>query len=180
MKEELTLTNTQREVLQIITKRATSPQRLVKRAGILLDYDQVRSQVEVAAQRKIHREMVARWLNRWEEYHETLEKTEHGSQESELSLGDYERAIKKILADAPRPGTPVTISEAQKQQILALATSAPEQEGVPLTHWTHETLAQEVVRKQIVPQISPSHLGRFLKECRITTAPKPVLGRSPH
>ena len=75
MKEELTLTNTQREVLQIITKRATSPQRLVKRAGILLDYDQVRSQVEVAAQRKINREMVARWLNRWEEYHETLEKT---------------------------------------------------------------------------------------------------------
>jgi putative transposase len=177
-KINLTMTATQREVLRIITKRTTNPQRLVMRAGILLDYDQRGSQVEVATQRQVNRKMVARWLTRWSQATETLEKREQAYQEKQLKLTAYEREIEQVLTDAPRPGTPPRITEAQKQQMLAMAAQSPEQVGIPLTNWSHQTLAKVVVAKQIVPQISPSHLGRLLKKSDLTTAPKPVLGTS--
>jgi hypothetical protein len=55
-----------------------------------------------------------------------------------------------------------------------------EDEGVPVTHWSHELLAQAVVGKGIVKTISAAQIGRFLKERSIATAPKPVLGTSQH
>jgi transposase len=175
-----TITPTQREVLRIITKRTTNPQQLVMRAGILLDYDQIGSQVEVAKQRQVNREMVARWLTRWSQATETREKLEQAYQEKQMKLTAYEREIEQVLADAPRPGTPPTITEAQKQQMIAMAAQSPEQAGVPLTNWTHQTLAKVVVTKQIVSKISPSHLGRLLKKGDPATAPKSVLGTSQH
>jgi putative transposase len=179
-KKKLSLTPTQHELLRTMTKRTTSPQRLVMRAGILLDYDQVGSQVEVALQRKVNREMVARWLTRWSQASETLGKLEQAYQEKKLTLAAYEREIESLLTDAPRPGTPPTFTEGQKQQIVAVAAQSPEQEGIPLTHWSHRTLAKVVIAKQIVPRISPSHLGRFLKEGHAATPSKSVLGTSQH
>jgi putative transposase len=92
----------------------------------------------------------------------------------------YRREIETILADAERPGAPATFTEEQKRQMIAVATRKPEDEGVPVTHWSHELLAQTVIDKGIVKTISPAHIGRFLKECGITTAPKSVLGASQH
>ena len=82
----------------------------------------------------------------------------------------YRRAIETVLSDAKRPGAPATFSEAQKQQIIAMAARKPEDEGVPVTNWSHEILAQAVVDKGIVQTISPAQIGRFLKE-RHTSAP---------
>jgi putative transposase len=92
----------------------------------------------------------------------------------------YRRELETILADAERPGAPATFTEEQKQQIIAVATRKPEDEGVPVTHWSHELLAQTAVDKGIVKTISPAQIGRFLKEGRITTAPKSVLGTPKH
>jgi len=78
----------------------------------------------------------------------------------------YCRELEAILADAERPGAPATFTEAQKQQIIAMAARKPEDEGIPVTHWSHEILAQTVVDKGIVKTISPAQIGRFLKERR--------------
>jgi hypothetical protein len=54
-------------------------------------------------------------------------------------------------------------SRAQKQQIIALASEAPEQAGVPVTNWSHGLLAQTVTTKGIAQSTSPAQVGRFLK-----------------
>jgi hypothetical protein len=92
----------------------------------------------------------------------------------------YRRKIESLLCDAPRPGTPATFSEAQKQQIIALASEAPEQAGVPVTHWSPGLLAQTVTTKGIVQSISPAQVGRFLKSSHPTATPQSVLGTSQH
>jgi putative transposase len=85
-----------------------------------------------------------------------------------------------LLSDAKRPGAPATFSEAQKQQIIALAASKPEDEGVPVTHWSHEILAQTVVDKGIVKTISAAQIGRFLKKGDSAASSQQVLGTSQH
>jgi putative transposase len=77
----------------------------------------------------------------------------------------YSQELEALLADAKRPGAPATFTEEQKRQILAVAARKPEDEGVPVTHWSHDLLAQRVIDKGIVKTISPAHIGRFLKEC---------------
>jgi putative transposase len=74
-----------------------------------------------------------------------------------------------MFADAPRPGAPATFTEEDKQNILALAAEEPEKADVPVTHWTHILLAKAVVDRGIVPAISSSRVGIFLKESHIAT-----------
>jgi hypothetical protein len=92
----------------------------------------------------------------------------------------YRREIETILADAEGPGAPTTKTSEQKRQIIAVATRKPEDEGVPVTDFCHELLAQTVGDLGIVKTISTAQIGRFLKERSITTTPKSVLGTSQH
>jgi hypothetical protein len=66
-----------------------------------------------------------------------------------------------MLTDAPRPGTPAPFPEEQQRPILAGAACNSEDEGVPLTHWSHDLLARTLVGKGLVKTISPAHIGRF-------------------
>lgn len=83
-----------------------------------------------------------------------------------------------MLEDADRPGAPATFTESQKQQIIAMATRKPEDEGVPVTHWSHDLLARTVVDKGIVTSISPAQIGRFLKGSHAAASSEPILGTS--
>jgi putative transposase len=87
-----------------------------------------------------------------------------------VSLTKYAHAIATLLSDAPRPGAPATFTEAEIQQIIAVATRRPEDEGVPVTHWSHEMLAQTVMEKGIVKTISAAQIGRFLKAGHLATS----------
>jgi transposase len=120
----------------------------------------------------VDRDTVYLWLSRWRSAQEDLDRLES----SELSAGLYRKKIEQLLCDAHRPGAPVTFSEAHKQQIIALASDSPEQAGVPVTHWSHELLAQAVITKGIVPSISPAQVGRFLKGGHFTAASQSLLG----
>jgi hypothetical protein len=48
-------------------------------------------------------------------------------------------------------------------QIVAVACEQPESSRRPISHWTPRELAQEVVKRGIVQEISPRSVGRFLK-----------------
>ena len=77
------------------------------------------------------------------------------------------RAIEAVLADEPRPGAPAKFSPEQVTQILAVACEPPEKSGRPITHWTAQELTDEVIRRGIVPSISPSQVSRYLREAAL-------------
>ncbi len=72
--------------------------------------------------------------------------------------------VAERLADAPRPGTPATFSAEQICAIVAMACEAPGESARPITHWTHQELADEALKRGIVASISPDSVGRFLKK----------------
>ena len=45
-----------------------------------------------------------------------------------------------------------------------MACEKPEESGRPVTHWTNREIADEVMKRGIVEQISPRHAARFLKK----------------
>lgn len=164
------LTPTQTKLITNLVHASTSPQCVVLRGSLILDYAQSGNKSSVATKYAVGRDTVRRWYQRWLSFQTELDRLETEHQAGTLSDTMYRREIENILADAPRPGAPTTFTEAQKQQIIAVATRKPEDEGVPVTHWSHELLAQTVGDKGIVKTISAAQIGRFLKE-RHTQAP---------
>jgi transposase len=72
-------------------------------------------------------------------------------------------AVPERLQDAPRPGTPATVSAEQWCQIIALACEPPEASGRPISHWTPRELADEACTRGMVATISKRHVGRFFQ-----------------
>ena len=77
--------------------------------------------------------------------------------------------VAERLADAPRPGTPATFTAEQICAIVAMACEPPADSERPMTHWTHQELADEAVKRGIVASISPDSVGRFLKKRRTSS-----------
>lgn len=88
--------------------------------------------------------MARLWRNRW------------------LELSEKNIPVVERLADAPRPGAPMTFSLEQMVQLFAIACEKPEDYGRPISHWTARELASEVVKLGIVTSISPRHVGRLM------------------
>jgi putative transposase len=164
--KKLTLTLTQTKLVTSLVHARTSPQCIVLRASLILDCAESGNKSRVATKYGVGRDTVRRWCQRWQSFEEELDQLETEHQAGTLSSTKYCRELEAILADAERPGAPATFTEAQKQQIIAMATRKPEDEGIPITHWSHEILARTVADKGIVKTISPAQIGRFLKERR--------------
>lgn len=165
------LTKTQHKLLTAITARHNSFQKLVSRAAIILEYDKSDNKDTTATNCCVTRDTVYRWINRFTAAQEELDQLELEYQAGCLSDARYERAIGAILYDAPRSGHPATFTEEQKQKIIALAAEKPETVGVPITHWTHKLLQDTIIDRGIVPTISSSQVGRFLKQSHLAAAP---------
>ena len=155
---KVSLTAGQRAILERLVRRATSPQRLVRRASIILAAAAGRNNDQIARQGGLAREMVQSWRNRWLAAAPRLAVAEvEGGTTAELT-----QQIVAVLADEPRAGAPPTFSAEQICQILALACESPAASGRPVTHWTPTELADEAVSRGIVPHISARTVGRFL------------------
>jgi len=72
--------------------------------------------------------------------------------------------VAERLEDAPRPGGPCRIGAAQVCRIIALACEAPATADRPISQWTGREIADEVVKRGIVPRLSPRHAARLLKK----------------
>ena len=118
--------------------------------------------------------MVRTWRNRWASATQRLGDIEAFC-EAEKPLAE---AITKVLMDIPRSGTPATFTPEQIVQIVAISLSEPEESGRPITSWTDRELADEAIKQQIVENISPRSVGRFLKSGGFKTASQPILAQS--
>src|SRR3954463_821040 len=103
---EVRLSTGQRAILERLGRRATSPQRLVRRATIILAAAAGRNNDQIARQGGLAREMVQSWRNRWLAAASRLALAEtEGATTAELT-----QQIIAVLADAPRAGVPPTFS----------------------------------------------------------------------
>jgi putative transposase len=147
----------EREQLVALIRARKTEQRLVLRARIILALAHGTNAPQVARQLGTTRTSVRLWRRYW------LERDG--------------RSVVERLADAERSGAPPTITAEQWCQIMAIACEAPERSGRPITHWTARELAEEAIARGVVRQISPRHVGRFLKSGRGEAAQNDVLAQ---
>lgn len=154
---KVVLSEKEQEELTRITKRHRSEQRVVLRARIILAAAQGQSNAQIARDLQVTVDTVRLWRDRWVGLQGIDVKT--------LSIAER-------LQDAPRPGVRPTITAEQRCQMAALACEAPSKAGRPISQWTGREIADEVIARGIVQQISPRHAARLLKKggCNRTAA----------
>ncbi len=103
----------------------------------------------------VGRNAVQHWREKWESHREERQVA--------AESGEPREAIARVLHDDYRSGAPATFTAEQVVQIIAVACEDPQTSGYPISHWTPKEVAQEVVKRGIVNQISIRQVGRFLK-----------------
>src|SRR5688500_4169258 len=160
-----------RGVLEHLARRHTSPQRLVRRLQVVLAAAAGHNNEEIARQFAFDRSTVRTWRTRWLALAPRLEAA--------ITAGGDDRLLARRVADtldhAPRSAAPRTCTAEQVVQIVALACEPPPGSDRPVSHWTPRELADEAVKRAIVPAISPRSVGRFLKRDPTPTPLESVL-----
>ena len=144
----LKLTEAEGAELEKLVKRHTVGQQIALRARIVLAAAEGKSNSQIATELQVSRQMVRLWRERW-------------LQLQPIPLAEL--SAEERLEDLPRPGAPAQITAAQRCQIEALACEQPEGSDRPISHWTGREIADEIVKRGIVAQISARHAGRLLK-----------------
>ncbi len=137
-----------RRDLELLVRRHGTPQQLALRGRIVLAAAEGLNNSQIARRERADVVTVRLWRGRW------------------LGLAPIELAdltVAERLADVPRPGRRATITAEQQCQIVALACEAPSRSDRPISQWTGREIADELVRRGIVEQISPRHAARLLK-----------------
>jgi putative transposase len=148
------LTSNEVQALHSLLRRHSTPQQLALRAHIVLLAAHGLNNGQIVRQLGVSRDMAQLWRKRW-----------LGLQPVPLE----ELSVEERLTDVPRLGRPARISAEAVCQIVALACEAPAESGRPISQWSSREIADEVLRRGIVEQISPRHAARLLK--RGTSSP---------
>ena len=139
MKEHIvSLTDGAREQLQQLVQSGTRPVRVVRRALVLLKSDEGFTDEEIVEHVGCSERMVRRVRQRF-----------------------CKEGVERALYDGPRSGAPASFTPRQRQQVVALACSAPPDGRV---RWTLELLCQHAAEQGIVESVSKSEVALWLKE----------------
>ena len=142
------LREAEQQGLEKLVKAHNTPQQIVLRASIILAAARGLNNEQVGRELQVGVDMVRHWRQRW-----------LAGQAIPLS----ELSVAERLHDVPRAGKPSAISADQLCQITALACEKPEQSERPISQWTGREIADEIMKRGIVTQISPRHAARLLK-----------------
>lgn len=154
------ITERQQPILIELSKSLTESQLVVQRATIVLRAFEGQLNEQIAVEICLGPGQVGVWRRRWQAAWEELTALECREPRR------LREAIREVLRDAPRSGSPGTFTAEQVTQILALACEPPEKSGRPITHWTRKELHAEVLKRGIA-QISESQVGRYLKQAAL-------------
>jgi transposase len=135
----------QREALEQLVRSGSTPQQLALRARIIVqaaDNIGVRASAEELG---VWPKTVRQWRKRWRE-------------------AAAEAPVAQRLADAPRSGAPATYTAEQICAIIAMTCEKPSDGERPISHWSQREIADEAIRRGLVPTMSQRSVGRFLKK----------------
>jgi transposase-like protein len=134
-----------REVLEQLVRTHSTPQQLAVRARIILHAaDGVRVRPS-ARELGVWPKTVRYWRKRWRQAPDG-------------------QVVPERLADAPRSGAPATFTPEQICAVLAMTCEKPSESERPISHWSQREIADEAIRRGLVPGISQRSVGRFLKK----------------
>lgn len=145
--DPLSLSEVERSELERLVRRHSISQQLALRGRIILEANTGQNNSQIARQLGTSVENVRAWRKRW-----------LGMQAAELA----DLSIQDRLSDMPRSGRKSQITAEQTCQLVALACEQPKER--PISQWTGRELADEVMRRGIINQISPRHAARLLKK----------------
>ena len=159
----------QGRLLEALVRRSTAPQRLVKRAQMILLLAAGKTFNQVARALGVLRQTVYKWGKRWRTQARRLAEVEAQACHNHV----LSRVLEGLLMDAYRAGKPATFSPEQIVKLIAVACERPQDCGRPITRWSSRELAAEMVKRGIVKTIARSTISQLLKEAKI----KPHLSR---
>jgi transposase len=145
------LTDAERQELEKLVKRHSTKQQIALRGRIVLAAAAGKGNAEIGRELQVSVDTARQWRQRWLDW-QAIPLTELSAEER--------------LQDLPRPGAPSHITADQLCQIAAMACAKPEQAGRPISQWTSREIADEIIQRGIIPQISPRHAARLLKRSR--------------
>ena len=155
--QPIAVTARQRGVLERIVRRETSPQRLVRRATLVLAAAAGATNAEAGRRAGVGAEGARPWRARWAGAGAALLAAEAEGDDRALAA-----VVAGGLADEPRSGAPAPFSPAQLCRLMALAGTPPAAVGRPSDRWTPRELADAAARRGVVGRLSPSTVRRFV------------------
>ena len=145
--DPLSLSELERTELKRLVRGHTTAQQVALRARIILEADAGKNNSQIARELSLSVETVRAWRKRWLAW-------------QSVALADL--SVHDRLSDVPRPGRRSQISAEQTCQLIAMACEQPKER--PISQWTGREIADEVMRRGIIKQISPRHAARLLKK----------------
>ncbi len=145
--EPLTLSDVEQNELKRLVRRHGTPQQQALRGRIILAAAEGKNNSQIARELGVCVDTVRAWRMRW-----------IGLQAVELA----DLSVAERLEDDERPGRPAVISAEQICQMIVLACEQPKER--PISHWTGREIADEVMARGIIAQISARHAARLLKK----------------
>ena len=142
------LSPAEQQALEKLINAHSTAQQIALRARIILTAQQGLNNEQVGRAVQVGVDMVRQWRGRW-----------LAGQAIPLT----ELTAEERLQDLPRAGKPSALTTDQLCQITALACEKPEQSERPISHWSGREIADEIMQRGIVAQISPRHAARLLK-----------------
>src|SRR6516164_4185660 len=125
----------EREVLEQLVRAHSTLQQLVMRARLILQAADGVGVRESAREIGVWPKTAQHWRRRWRQ-------------------GAEGRSTAERLADAPRSGS----------AIVAMTCEKPSESDRPISQWSQREIADEAIRRGLVPNVSQRSVGRFLKK----------------
>lgn len=145
--DPVSLSEREPTALKRLVRGHTTAQQVALRARIILAADAGQNKSQIARELGVSVETVRAWRKRWL----VLQA---------VALADL--SVEERLSDVPRPGRRSQISAEQLCQGMAMACEQPKER--PISQWTGREIADEVMRRGIIPQLSPRPAARLVKK----------------
>jgi putative transposase len=145
------LSDAERQELEKLVKRHSTEQQVALRARIVLAAAAGKGNAQIGRELQVTVDTARLWRQRWLDLQ---------------AIPASELSAEERLQDLPRPGAPAKITADQACQIEALACEKPEASERPISQWTSREIADEIIKRGIVTEISPRHAARLLKRRR--------------
>jgi len=135
----------QRGTLEALVRAHSTSQQLALRARMILHAADNIGVRESARELDVWPKTVRYWRKRWREAPDG-------------------QSVPERLCDAPRSGAPATYTPEQICAVIAMTCERPSESERPISHWSQREIADEAIRRGLVPSISQRSVGRFLKK----------------